>query len=128
MPKDITGSYQGGSKLDSLQVARGIVDIAVAKLASDILLLDVREVTLIADYFLICSGSTQRQLNAVTNDIVDGMKEQGIRPRHVEGTSDSGWQLLDYGDVIVHVMTPAIRALYDLEGLWKGAKTVIRIE
>ena len=97
-------------------------------MASDILLLDVREVTLIADSFIICSGSTERQLKAVVSDIVDGMKEQGVRPRHVEGTSNSGWQLLDYGDVIVHVMTPAIRGLYDLEGLWKGAKTVIRIE
>ena len=128
MPRDTMGLYQGESKLDSLQVARDIVDIAVARLASDTLLLDVREVTLIADYFLLCSGSTKRQLNAVTNHIVDSMKEQGVRPRQVEGTSDSGWQLLDYGDVIVHVMTPAIRELYDLEGLWKGAKTVIRIE
>ena len=115
-------------KLDSLQVARDIVDIAVAKLASDILLLDVRELTLIADYFVICSGSTARQLNAVASDIVDGMKERGVRPRHVEGTSDSGWELIDYGDIIVHVMTPAIRGLYDLEGFWKGAQTVIRIE
>jgi ribosome-associated protein len=104
------------------------VDTAVARLAADTLLLDVRGLTLIADYFVICTGGTERQINAIVESIREDLKEQGVRALRVEGDSSSGWMLLDYSDVIVHVMTPAVRELYNLEGLWKEAKTVIRIE
>jgi ribosome-associated protein len=118
----------GERTLESNQVARAIVDTAVARLAADTLLLDVRGLTLIADYFVICTGSTERQVNAIVESIRTTLKEQGVRSNRVEGSGSSGWMLLDYSDVIVHAMTPAVRELYDLEGLWKEAKTVIRIE
>ena len=104
------------------------MDVAVAKLASDVLLLDVRQVTLIADYFIICSGSSDRQIQAIADDIRDGLKEQDVRPFSIEGDADSGWMVMDYSDVIVHIMSPAVRELYNLEDLWKNAKTVLRIE
>jgi len=104
------------------------VDIAVGELAVDTLLLDVREVTPIADYFLICSGSTERQVKALVEEIRDRLKERGINPMGVEGSAVSGWVLMDYSDVIVHVFMPSVRQFYDLEGLWKNARTVVRIE
>jgi len=104
------------------------VDIAVGELAVDTLLLDVREVTPIADYFLICSGSTERQVKALVEEIRDRLKERGINPMGVEGSAVSGWILMDYSDVIVHVFMPSVRQFYDLEGLWKNARTVVRIE
>ena len=109
-------------------MARDVVDIVVGKLAEDTLLLDVREVTIIADYFLICSAGTDRQIQSLTEDVREAMKEKGIRPLNVEGSADSGWVLMDYTDVIVHLMRPDTRKFYDLEGLWKKAKTVVRIE
>jgi ribosome-associated protein len=119
---------KGGNQLDSLQIARDIVDIVVGKLAVDTLLLDMREVTIIADYFLICSAGTDRQIQALTEDVREGMKEKGVKPWSVEGSAESGWVLMDYSDVIVHIMHPDTRKFYDLEGLWKKAKTVVRIE
>ncbi len=104
------------------------MDILVGKLAEDTLLLDVREVTIIADYFLICSAGTDRQIQSLTEDVREGMREKGVRPLNVEGGADSGWVLMDYGDVIVHIMHPDTRAFYNLEGLWSKAKTVVRIE
>ena len=104
------------------------MDILVGKLAEDTLLLDVREVTIIADYFLICSAGTDRQIQALTEDVREGMKEKGLRPLNVEGSADSGWVLMDYNDVVVHIMHPDTREFYDLEGLWNKAKIVVRIE
>lgn len=104
------------------------MDIAVAKLASDTLLLDVREITLIADYFVICSGGSDRQVAAISSDIRDEMKKRGVLPMNVEGEAESGWVLMDYTDVIVHVFSPATREKYALEELWGQAKTVLRIE
>lgn len=94
----------------------------------DTLLLDVREMTLIADYFLICSGTTERQVQALAEEVAERLKERGIRPLGVEGSAESGWVLMDYTDVIVHIFTPAVRRRYDLEGLWRKAKTIVRIE
>ena len=104
------------------------MDIVVGKLASDTLLLDMREVTLIADYFVICSAGTDRQIQALAEDVRTSLKEKDIRPLNVEGGADTGWMLLDYSDVVVHIMHPDTRAFYNLENLWRKAKTIERIE
>ncbi len=90
-------------------------------------MLDLRPVSLIADYFIICSGNNERHLRAIIEEI-DG-KEAGsaIRPFRVEGTPESGWVVLDYSSVVIHILIPALRSYYDLEGLWEDAPLVVSI-
>jgi ribosome-associated protein len=118
----------GGALLDSLELARCIVDVIADKKGEDVLLLDIREISVLADYFVIGSTTSDRQAKAV----VEGVKEEvnrslGARPLHIEGKSASGWILMDYGGVVVHLFTPEMRAYYDLEGLWRDARVVVRM-
>jgi ribosome-associated protein len=85
-------------------------------------------VALIADYFVLCDGQSERQLRAIADAIVKSLKESGERPWRIEGTPESGWVLLDYGAVIAHVFLPELRAYYDLESLWQHAPTVVRMQ
>ena len=114
--------------IDAAGIARAAVDAAASKKADDILLLDLREVTSMADYFVICSASTDRQLKAIVEGIEEELKGGGVRPVHVEGQQGSGWVLVDYGDVVCHVLKPEEREYYRLEELWQGAKTLVRVQ
>jgi ribosome-associated protein len=96
--------------------------------AEDILLLDVHEVTILADYFVICSANSERQIRALTGDLSRQLKGEVGRPLHTEGQADGGWVLMDYGDVIVHIFAPKVREMYDLEGFWSEAQTIVRIQ
>jgi ribosome-associated protein len=104
------------------------VNAAADKKASDILMLDLRAVTLIADYFVLCNGESTRQVRAITDGIVQALKELGQRPMRVEGTPESGWMLVDFGSVVAHVFSPELRAYYTLEALWKDAPMVVRMK
>ena len=108
-------------------MAKTVVDLVVAKLAEDVLLLDIRPISTVSDYFAICSGSTERQVEAIREHILTELKAVGTRPLHLEGTGASGWILMDYGSVVVHVFLPMTRDYYKLEQLWRNAKTVLRI-
>ncbi|RRV06264.1 ribosome silencing factor [Pseudomonas sp. v388] len=103
-----------------------VVALATAALedvkGADILAIDVREKTSIADYMLICTGTSNRQLNALVDNVREKVKAAGLMPLSEEGKGDSDWVLLDLGDVVVHVMTAAARQFYDLERLWQGAE------
>ncbi|EKG30402.1 ribosome silencing factor [Pseudomonas avellanae] len=103
-----------------------VIKIAIAALeevkGSDILTIDVRDKTSIADYMLICTGTSTRQLNALVDNVRDKVKAAGLKSLSEEGKGDSEWVLLDLGDVIVHVMMAATRQMYDLERLWLGAE------
>ena len=103
-----------------------VIKVAIAALedvkGTDILTIDVRDKTSIADYMLICTGTSNRQLNALVDSVRDKVKAAGLKSLSEEGKGDSDWVLLDLGDVIVHVMTAAARQFYDLERLWKGAE------
>jgi ribosome-associated protein len=112
---------------DPSELAHLIVDIATDKKASDILMLRTAEVTSMADFFVICSGRSDRQVQALARSIVDQLREQGIRPLGVEGLSSGRWVLVDYASVIVHLFTPQEREYYGLERLWSGAAPVLRI-
>jgi len=90
--------------------------------------MDIRPVSTIADYFVICSGTSERQLQALHDAVRTGVGERGIPLVHTEGTAASGWMLMDYGTVIVHLLSPPTRHYYNLEQLWKDAKTVVRIQ
>ena len=90
-------------------------------------MLDLRPVSLIADYFIICSGNNERHLRAIIEESEEKGGGSVIRPFRVEGTPESGWVVLDYSSVVVHVFIPATRSYYDLEGLWKDAPLVVTI-
>src|SRR6185436_20140840 len=118
-----------GETAEALGMARRIVDLASDKLASDILLLDIRGVSLIADYFVICTAGSDRQTSAILKDLSERLLEEfGRKPLHTEGKGDSGWVLLDYGDVIVHIFSPQQRTFYNLEQLWAAATPVVRLQ
>jgi ribosome-associated protein len=120
-----------GARLESAEVARAIVDAAADKKASDIILLDIRELSVLADYFVICTGNNPRQINAIRSaiqDVIDAMDERDVHRRGQEGSAESGWLLLDYGDVVVHIFGPMEREFYRLERLWSGAPTVVYLE
>ena len=98
------------------------------RLAADILLLDVGAVTLLADYFVLCTANSDRQISALVGDLSKQLKAQVGRPFGIEGQTESGWVLLDYGDVVVHVLSKEMREFYALEDLWKGAQTIVHIQ
>jgi len=109
-------------------VARKAVEAASDKQAGDIVLLDTRTVCSFADYFVICNGDTSRQIRAIFEEVEHTLKKQGVLPLHHEGTVDSGWLLLDYGDVIVHIFATVEREYYQLDKLWSEASLVLRIQ
>lgn len=92
-------------------------------------MLDIREVSVIADYFVICSGNSERQVKAIANDIEDQLDQQhDVGVLHREGLDEGRWVLLDYGDVLVHVFTQTERDYYRLDKLWSSAKTVLVVQ
>ena len=103
------------------------MDAASEKQASNVVMLDVRDVCSFSQYFVISSADTDRQIKAISEEIEKALQEGGLTPLHREGTADSGWVLLDYGSVIVHIFSPTQREFYQLEELWEQATPVIRI-
>ncbi len=100
------------------------VKAVMGKKATDIVVLDVRGLTSIADFFIICSGSSNRQVMAIAEFIQIYLKKHGIKPLSVEGVKEGRWILLDYGHVVIHVFYEPLRSFYDLEGLWTDAKRI----
>jgi ribosome-associated protein len=113
---------------EALAFARRIVDLATDKKAADIVLIGVAELTTLADYLVICSGGSERQLGAIADGIVEGLKADRILPIGREGLPGAHWVLLDFGAVIVHVFAPPERDYYGLEKLWADAPTLLRVQ
>ena len=109
-------------------MAHRAVEAASAKQAIDIVLLDTKGVCSFADYFMICSGDSERQIKTIYEEIGHILKGAGILPHHREGTIDSGWLLLDFGDVVVHIFAAFEREYYQLDRLWDQAIPVVRIQ
>jgi ribosome-associated protein len=97
------------------------VQAALGRKAESPVLLDVRNLTSVADALLICSGRSNRQVSAIAEHIKIELKKHGIRPLSIEGAKDGHWVLLDYGHVVIHVFYDPVRSFYDLEGLWPEA-------
>ncbi len=113
---------------EALALAHRIVDLAVDKKASDIVLIDIHTLTSIADYLIICSGGSERQLGGITGGIIEVLKDEGVMPYGREGGPSAHWALIDYGSVIVHVMATPERDFYQLEKLWSDAPLVLHIQ
>ncbi|MBN1367490.1 MAG: ribosome silencing factor [Dehalococcoidales bacterium] len=114
--------------MEPIDIARLAVEAASDKQANDIVLLDTRNICGFTDYFVIGSSESDRQLLAVHDEIEARLKQAGIRTLHSEGSAGSGWMVLDYGSVIVHVFSPKEREYYQLEKLWETGNLVVRIQ
>jgi len=112
---------KGPKGLTPLQLARLLRGAAGEKKAWDPVVIDVRDKTDIADYFVICEGETDRQVRAIADGMVDAAKEKALRPLAVDGYEDATWILLDFDSVLAHVFLPGERSYYDLESLWAPA-------
>ncbi len=108
--------------MDSKKLALRCRELADNRKADNILILDLRELPGVTDFMVVCSGTSEPHLRAIEDEITRKLRdEHNVRPRAVDGTRNSGWTVLDYVDVLVHVMKPDTRARYDLEGLWGDA-------
>jgi ribosome-associated protein len=111
--------------MDSKKLAQLCRDFADNKKAENIVILDVRDLSSVTDYFVITSGTSEPHLRAVVHAIIDGLREEhGLRPVRTDGSTQGAWIVLDFFDVIVHVMRADVRERYDLEGLWGDAARV----
>ncbi len=97
---------------------------AEEKKALDVVLLDVHELTIIADYFLLASGATSIHVQAIADAVLEELKDRDVLPQHREGTAGAGWIILDYADTVVHVFHVRERGYYDLERLYRGARVI----
>lgn len=104
-----------------------MVDVVANKKAANILILDMRNITSLADYYVLCDGASARQIRAISDELLEKLKRAGTRMAMIEGTPESGWVLVDFGSVIVHVFSPEQRAYYQLEELWQDAPIVVRM-
>lgn len=104
------------------------MDVAEEMQATDILLMDISKVSDFADFFVILTAENRRQMEAVSRNVEVALKGAGASFHHREGTTSSGWVLLDFGDVIVHLFAPEERELYQLEQLWAHGQQVVRIQ
>jgi ribosome-associated protein len=114
--------------LEGIELARKAVEAASEKQANNIVLLDLRELGSFTDYFVICAGESTRQIRTIADEIEKALKKEGVLPHHHEGAPDSGWMLLDYGDVVVHIFGADEREYYRLDELWGEATPVLRIQ
>jgi len=113
----------------ALNLARAIVDVLDQHKGEDILLLDLRGICGFADYFVLCTGSSERTLRALSEEVVHRVKaDHKGTPRGVEGEASSGWVLLDYGDVIAHLFSVELRRYYRLEDVWRSGRIVLRVQ
>ena len=110
-----------GKNIETREKALLCVNASLEKKAKDIVLLNVKEISAFTDYFLICSGSSDRQVQAIASSIREKMKKHGLLPLGVEGENHGQWVLMDYDDVIVHIFYEPVRGFYDIERLWSEA-------
>lgn len=113
---------------ESRALAVDIADIIAETPAADTKVIDIHESSSVADVFVICSGENERQLRAIYRAVIDEMGDKETEPIRVEGDTSSGWMLIDYGDVVVHIFDDELRGFYDLEGRWESAPVLLSIQ
>ena len=111
-----------------MELAHTIVSLLEDKKGEDILLLDIKEVASFTDYFVICTGTSDRMLEALADGTMEGVRTRHHKRGRKQGASDDGWVVVDYGDVVVHLFSPDQRDFYDLEELWQDGKVLLRVQ
>ncbi len=124
-PRKTAKKLESQSALDYAHLA---IDGVESKKGSTIVLLDVRNLSMFTDYFLICSGDSERQIKAISGGVQEALDKSGMKRVGHEGSPESGWVLLDYGDLMIHIFAPEQRDYYKLEELWKEAPRVVKIQ
>ena len=127
-PTHIIPSMLNSNQSPALQHARYAVDVASDKLASDILMLDISKVSDFADYFVIMSVESARQMRALAQDLERALEDAGCPRHHREGSPESGWMLIDCGDLVIHIFGVEEREFYNLEAVWDEAAELVRIQ
>jgi ribosome-associated protein len=117
-----------GQMIEAADLARRLAEAASDARASDVVVLDIHELTIVADLFVICSGDNERLLRAIARDVLEAADKVGVDPRRTEGTAEAGWILIDFADVVVHIFGPAEREFYRLEEIWSEAQTLLVIQ
>ena len=116
---------QGGgiktSETSVEEIVRNIIEVVEEKKAHNVIALDVRELTIVTDYFVISSADNETAVRSLSNAVIERLAIKGVKPWHVEGEAPGGWIVLDYGGAVVHVFHDSTREFYDLEGLWGDA-------
>ena len=110
--------------METIELVRKVVDALEDKKAEDVTVIDIREISTIADYFVIASGSNANQLTAMEDAVDEVMYKNGVHQKQVEGSNNSTWILMDYQDIIVHIFSEEDRQFYDLERMWRDGKIV----
>lgn len=121
-------TFFGGNRLEAIEAARKAVEAASDRQATDVVLLDLRSLAAFTDFFVICSADSSRQISAIVRAVGDALEPAGVKLNHKEGADDSGWVLMDFGDLIIHVFSPDQREHYDLESAWGKAPQLVRIQ
>ena len=127
---ETTGDRRGQEtviiEVDEVSLAKAFLSVQAAanKKAESIKVLDLRSLSSFTDYFMVCSGQSDRQVQAIADSVTIELKEEGFNPISVEGYKDGRWVVIDYGDVVIHVFHDALRDYYDIEQLWFDAKRV----
>ncbi|RPI78610.1 MAG: ribosome silencing factor [Chloroflexi bacterium] len=111
-----------------MEVAHTVVDALEEKKGENILLIDIRDVTVFAEYFVICSGTSNRMLKALADGVIEKVRDEHDLRARVEGSPDDGWLLVDYGDLILHLFSPDRRNYYRLEELWSQGKVLLHVQ
>lgn len=120
--------YQEDLALEANELAKQVVEIASDRKAEDIVMLDISKVSIIADYFVICTGTSDRHVRAIAREIDEKLGHEQVNPLNIEGMADAKWVLLDYGGVLVHIFDTTTRDFYRLEQLWSDARTVLMVQ
>lgn len=117
-------NLKGGKTLESKEKALELARVALDKKAKNVLVLDLKGLTIIADYFVICSGESTTHVRAIAESIKEKAERAGIRPLGIEGLTNSHWVLIDYGDVMIHIFEEGTRSFYEIEKLWMDAQSI----
>ena len=110
----------------SKEMAKLAIEAMEEKKANDIKVIDIVEVSTIADYFLIASGNNRNQVQAMADEVEEKLGRAGIEPKHIEGYATANWILMDYGDIVIHIFDEENRLFYDLERIWRDGKAVAK--
>lgn len=110
--------------MENLELVKKVVEALEDKKAEDISVIDIKEISTIADYFIIANGSNTNQLTAMQDAVDEAMYKNGVHQKQVEGNNNSTWILMDYQDIIVHLFSSEDRLFYDLERIWRDGKVI----